>query len=280
MPGTWPRPRACRSLLQDDDTLVGGAGADVFVIGAGDGNDTITDFENGVDKIDARTLATSFAGVTVTTDGSDVVVRFGSGSPTMRLQNTSAGVIDASDFMFGEAAQITGDVAGSVTEKSGVANGTAGVATATGNLDATDVDSFGDVRDAGQRAPRPTARSRSMPTGAWTYTLDDGNAAGAGAECRRHAARAGDGGDGRRHDAADRHHDQRRQRRGGDHRHGDGLGDREGRRRQRHGRHGDGDRRPRSRRDVDNAATFVAQTDAPRPMARSRSMRRGRGPTR
>ena len=73
------------------------------MIGAGGGNDTIADFENGVDKIDVGTLATSFAGVTVTQDGSDAVVGFGAGSPTLRLQNTAAASVDASDFVFGTA---------------------------------------------------------------------------------------------------------------------------------------------------------------------------------
>ncbi|WP_245459981.1 VCBS domain-containing protein [Mesorhizobium sp. M1B.F.Ca.ET.045.04.1.1] len=40
-----------------------------------------------------------------------------------------------------DAAVITGDATGSVTEASGVANGTAGTSPATGDLDATDVDS-------------------------------------------------------------------------------------------------------------------------------------------
>ncbi len=52
-----------------DDTLTGGTGADKFVAAAGGGNDTVTDFENGIDKINAGTLATSFAGVTVTQEG-------------------------------------------------------------------------------------------------------------------------------------------------------------------------------------------------------------------
>ena len=321
-----------------NDTLTGGTGSDIFVIGAGDGNDTVTDFENGIDKIHAGTLATSFAGVTVTQDGSDVVVGFGSGSPTMRLQNISAASIDASDFLFGVAAQITGNITGSVTEKGGVANGTAGVATATGNLDVTDSD--GPETFVVQSAVAKTYGTFSIDaTGAWSYTLDEttptcrrstrrqplhdlvtvstadgttqviditingandaavitGTVTGSVTESERRGqrhARHGDGrpvrsamrptstarrrcwcrtalprptarsrsmprgmelhaerqqrhrpgagrrattlhelvtvGDGRRHDAGDRHHDQRRQRRGGDHRHGDGLGDREG----------------------------------------------------
>ncbi|TIT70282.1 MAG: hypothetical protein E5W51_01785, partial [Mesorhizobium sp.] len=43
-----------------------------------------------------------------------------------------------------DAAVITGDATGSVTEASGVANGTAGTSPATGDLDATDVDSLTD----------------------------------------------------------------------------------------------------------------------------------------
>jgi len=40
-----------------------------------------------------------------------------------------------------DAAEITGDASGSLTEASGVANGTAGTSPATGDLDASDVDS-------------------------------------------------------------------------------------------------------------------------------------------
>jgi VCBS repeat-containing protein len=158
-----------------NDTLTGGTGSDTFVVGAGDGNDTVTDFENGIDKIQAGTLGTSFADVTVTQDGGDVVVGFGSGSPTLRLKNTSTALIDASDFMFGVAAQITGDITGSVTEKSGVANGTAGVATATGNLDVTDSD--GPETFITQSAVAKTYGTFSIDaTGAWSYTLDENNA--------------------------------------------------------------------------------------------------------
>ena len=60
-----------------------------------------------------------------------------------------------------DAAVITGTVTGAVTEKSGVANGTAGVATATGALSATDVDSSSRSW-CRARSPRLTARSRSM----------------------------------------------------------------------------------------------------------------------
>ena len=75
-----------------------------------------------------------------------------------------------------DAAVITGTVTGSVTEKSGVANGTAGIATATGTLAATDVDS-----SAAFVAQSAVAKSYGSFTidaaGAWSYALDDNNAA-------------------------------------------------------------------------------------------------------
>ena len=75
-----------------DDTMTGGAGADSFAINAGDGIDTITDFEDGIDRIDlsgmdrtaaaravleaiAHTPATGPAGTKlVFADGSSVTV--------------------------------------------------------------------------------------------------------------------------------------------------------------------------------------------------------------
>ncbi|MBY0317396.1 MAG: VCBS domain-containing protein, partial [Reyranella sp.] len=159
-----------------DDVLQGGAGSDIFVMELGAGNDTVADFENGFDKIDARALATSVAGVTVTASGGDVVLGFGPGGPMLRLQNTSTVSIDSSDFIFGTAAQVSGDIAGAVTERSGVSNGTPGSAMATGNLDATDPD--GAIGFVVQAAVAKTYGTFSLDaTGAWSYVLNDGNAA-------------------------------------------------------------------------------------------------------
>ncbi len=79
-----------------------------------------------------------------------------------------------------DAAVISGPVSGSVTEAGGVANGTPGVPTATGNLNSTDFDSGNDV----WMAVSSSAASANgfgaytlTSTGGWNYKLDNSNAA-------------------------------------------------------------------------------------------------------
>ncbi len=113
-----------------------------------------------------------------------------------------------------DAAVITGTATGSVTEDS--------VATATGTLAATDVDSAATF--VAQSDVAASYGSFSIDAaGAWSYTLDNANASvqalNVGDVLHELVTRGNRG----RHDAADRRHDQRRQRCGGDHRHGDGL---------------------------------------------------------
>ena len=83
-----------------DDTLGGDGGADLFQFAIGDGADSITDFSNGLDRIDILSGATGFAGVTVTASGGglDTVLQFG--GVTVTLLNVSSTQIDASDFLF------------------------------------------------------------------------------------------------------------------------------------------------------------------------------------
>jgi Ca2+-binding RTX toxin-like protein len=83
-----------------NDLLRGNAGADVFVFGNGFGNDTVLDFQNGVDLFDFRphSAITGFAQLTVTTSGANAVIADGQGNSV--TVNNAAGLIDASDFVF------------------------------------------------------------------------------------------------------------------------------------------------------------------------------------
>ena len=77
-----------------------------------------------------------------------------------------------------DAAVISGETTGAVVEAGGVANGTPGTPTETGDLNFTDVD---DPNDAWEEVSFPTASTYGTFTltaaGLWTYTLDDTNAA-------------------------------------------------------------------------------------------------------
>ncbi|MBO4400646.1 MAG: hypothetical protein J5809_02240 [Selenomonadaceae bacterium] len=63
-----------------NDTLTGGDGANVFVYGNGEGNDVITDYNSGVDKIQLTSGTISGASVS----GSNIVLKVGNGSITVR----------------------------------------------------------------------------------------------------------------------------------------------------------------------------------------------------
>ena len=79
-----------------------------------------------------------------------------------------------------DAAVITGEVAGSVVEAGGVANGTPGTSFVVGNLDAADVD---DTPDSWIPIETPTRSAGNYGTftldaaGQWVYILDDDNIA-------------------------------------------------------------------------------------------------------
>ena len=126
-----------------------------------------------------------------------------------------------------DAPVIGGTASGSVTEAGGVNNGTPGTPTATGDLNATDVDNPSDVWTA---VSAPTASVYGSYTltaaGAWTYTLNNSQRGRAGAQCRADADRHLHRHDDRRHVASRHHHHQRRQRCAGDYRPRDRHGDR------------------------------------------------------
>lgn len=83
---------------QGNDTLTGGSNADRFVFATGDGTDTITDFQNGTDRIEITAGATGFAQVTVTDAGTDVRVQFS--NVTIMIEDLVHTTITAADFVF------------------------------------------------------------------------------------------------------------------------------------------------------------------------------------
>ncbi|MCG7522233.1 DUF4214 domain-containing protein [Ruegeria sp. Ofav3-42] len=89
-----------------DDVLSGGVGADTFVFNAVDqtGNDTIEDFEDGVDQIDLSDLLLSE--VSVSQNGSDAEITWANGAIT--LNNTVADNIAEDDFIFASSVETEG----------------------------------------------------------------------------------------------------------------------------------------------------------------------------
>ena len=195
---------------------------------------------------------------------------------------------DDQAYTVDDAAVISGDItSGNVTEAGGVANGTPGTPTATGDLNSTDVDNPADAWTA-VSAPAASASGYGSYTltaaGVWTYTLDNNNADRAGAQRRRHADRQLHGVDRRRHRAARDHHHRRRQRRGRHHRRHHGERGRGRRRGQRHAGHSDRGR-GLDAADVDNPSDSLdcnRYADAERQRLRQLHARlqRACGPTR
>ncbi len=83
---------------EDDDRLTGGGGLDTFVFAAGDGHDTLVDFQDTKDILRIDTPGLTFADVTVTQTGADVLVSFLDVQITL-LTETAANITDA-DFQF------------------------------------------------------------------------------------------------------------------------------------------------------------------------------------
>ena len=119
-----------------------------------------------------------------------------------------------------DAAVISGDLTGTVLEAGGVANGTPGIPTATGDLDAADVDNPPDWTPVGTPAASDSGYGTYTLTaaGVWTYTLDNSNAAVQALNVGQTLTDTFTVDDGRRHLPAGDHHHQRRQRRRRHHR--------------------------------------------------------------
>ncbi len=81
-----------------NDLLTGGAGVDTFVFVPGDGSDTVTDYQHGVDIINIGAGPASFAGLSLLQVGADAEVRFG--NVVFTLTNTQAIDLAPADFTF------------------------------------------------------------------------------------------------------------------------------------------------------------------------------------
>ena len=85
-----------------DDALAGGLGADAFVFTGAFGTDTVADWGRGADAIDLRRADTSFDALDIRQDGDDAVIALAGADArgTIVLQDTDAGTLEASDFLF------------------------------------------------------------------------------------------------------------------------------------------------------------------------------------
>ena len=78
-----------------DDSLDGGAGADTFVLSYNsNGDDTVTGFVLGTDKLDASAITSSGGTITVTEVGSDITISWGVAGNSVVLDNVSNGPWD------------------------------------------------------------------------------------------------------------------------------------------------------------------------------------------
>ena len=85
------------------DTLTGGAGADLFQFEKSGGNDKITDFQSGVDKLDFHLLGITSANVTATVSNGNTLVKVDvnhDGRADFTITLTGVTHIDASDYVF------------------------------------------------------------------------------------------------------------------------------------------------------------------------------------
>ena len=82
------------------DVLTGGSGADRFVFANWEGNDRITDFQNGLDRIEINGPPDSLADLSIYNSANGAVISW-NGATTIQLVGIDRGQLDASDFIFG-----------------------------------------------------------------------------------------------------------------------------------------------------------------------------------
>ncbi len=83
---------------QANDTLTGGPGADVFVFGEDHGDNVVTDFANGIDKISVAVAG--FADLTIEDGVGGATVTWDSETTSFTLTGIAASQLDAIDFLF------------------------------------------------------------------------------------------------------------------------------------------------------------------------------------
>ena len=83
---------------EGDDVMAGGAGEDRFKFRTGDGTDTITDFEAGIDHIVFSDGRTTWRDIATTEIGDDTLVEYGTGDSIMVLDADAGDVWGGFDF--------------------------------------------------------------------------------------------------------------------------------------------------------------------------------------
>lgn len=83
-----------------DDTLTGMGGRDTFVFRLGDDTDTITDFEDGLDRLDLRPTGLGFGDLGIFDSGIDTLIRYGDRGDEIRLANFESANLGVDDFLF------------------------------------------------------------------------------------------------------------------------------------------------------------------------------------
>ena len=91
-----------------NDTLTGGAGSDIFLIASGRGTDTITDFQDGIDRLGLY-LGLTFANLTIRGAGSNTEIVLTSNNEVLAiLQGIAPASITQADFVTAAAALLPG----------------------------------------------------------------------------------------------------------------------------------------------------------------------------
>ncbi len=91
-----------------NDTLTGGSGSDIFLLAAGRGTDTITDFQDGIDRLGLY-LGLTFANLTIRGAGSNTEIVLTSNNEVLAvLQGIAPNLITQADFITASGTALPG----------------------------------------------------------------------------------------------------------------------------------------------------------------------------